>query len=187
MGGSFSALPSILPSSLSSPTSPAKPRRHLKPNNTIKSLPPSRPNASRRGGFFNSFNATSTTSTSLASKREPEVDLLMFQRTGTITTFFASRREPEVDFSVVSTLLPPLPPPSRPNASRRWIFLAFRRHRLLQGVFFPRHQHRGGVKPIPFECFPCPLWLLGRRITLLPCLPPPITMRSGLLAASMTG
>jgi hypothetical protein len=72
----------------------------------------------------------------------------MFQRTGTITTFFASRREPEVDFSVVSTLLPPLPPPSRPNASRRWIFLAFRRHHLLQGVFFPRHQHRGGVKPI---------------------------------------
>ena len=49
------------------------------------------------GGFFRRFDATPTTTTSLASKREPEV------------VFF-----------VLSTRLPPLPPPLRPNASWRW-------------------------------------------------------------------
>ena len=124
------------------------------------------------GGFFNGFNAASTTSTTLASKCELEVDL-----------------------SGVSTCLAPPPPPSHPNASQRWTFLAFQHvwhhhhlpciqmraggrlfsgfkaaaiastslalnasqrwivlafwcHHLPRGVFFPRHQRRrGGVKP----------------------------------------
>jgi len=89
--------------------------------------PPSHPNARRRwffrlfrwtrhhhhlpwvqtrdgGGPFNGFNRTATTTTSLASKRETEVVL-----------------------SAVLTRLPPLPPPSRPNASWRWFFRLFRR------------------------------------------------------------
>ena len=53
------------------------------------------------GEFFNSFNATSTASTSLASKHEPEVDL-----------------------SGVSTCLAP-PPPSHPNVSWRRTFQRF--------------------------------------------------------------
>jgi len=87
--------------------------------------PPSCPNASRRwffssfrhdshhhhlprvptragGGFFCSFDPSPTT-TSLASKREPEV----------------------VSF-VLPTRLPPPPPPSRSNASWRWFFRLFR-------------------------------------------------------------
>jgi len=63
------------------------------------------------GGFFRRFDTSSPATTSLASKRELEVD-----------------------FSDVSTRLPPPPPPSHPSASRRWIFSTFRRlchyHRL---------------------------------------------------------
>ena len=72
------------------------------------------------GGPFWHFDATPTTTTSLTSKCEPEV----------------------VDFSV-STRLPPLPP-SRPNASRRWLISVFRcepHHHL------PRIQTRAGGGP----------------------------------------
>jgi len=41
------------------------------------------------------------------------------------TTSLASKCEPEVVLFVVSTQLPPLPPPSCPNASWRWLFLSF--------------------------------------------------------------
>ena len=102
-----------------------------------------------RGGPFDGFNATATASTSLTSKHEPEVD-----------------------FSVVSTLLPPLPPPWLPNAS--WSG-SFWRHHLLWRVFFLRHQQWwGGVKPT-HHC----VWMFSLLFrapwvaTLLPCLPPP--------------
>jgi len=54
------------------------------------------------GGPFHHFDATPTTTTSLMSKREPEVVFL-----------------------VLPMPLPPPPPPSCPNASRRWLFSSF--------------------------------------------------------------
>ena len=59
----------------------------------------------------------------------------------TITTSLASKRELEVVFFVFLDRLPLPPPPSRPNASRRWCFVAFRHihHHLL-----PRIQMRAG-------------------------------------------
>ena len=106
--------------------------------------PPSHPNASRRwtfltfqhvchyhhllrvqtqagSGLSDGFNATATTSTSLTSKRGGGPSWRFNTFATTTTTSLASKREPEVDFSVISTLLPPLSPPSRSNASRRWI------------------------------------------------------------------
>ena len=47
-----------------------------------------------------------------------------YTQAATTTTSLASKRETEVDLSMVSTPLPPLPPPSHSNASRRWIFYA---------------------------------------------------------------
>jgi hypothetical protein len=97
--GSFP--PSILPSPLKSLSSPpernnAKPQRHHRlfhvPHVQMRS----------GGGLYSGFNAASTASTSLASKREPEVGL-----------------------SGVSTRLPPPPPPSHPNAGRRRTFQRF--------------------------------------------------------------
>jgi len=65
--------------------------------------PPHLPRVQTRagGGFFRSSDTSPTTTTSLASKREPEVVILG-----------------------VSTRLPPPSPPSRPNVSRRWFFSA---------------------------------------------------------------
>ena len=42
------------------------------------------------------------------------------------STSLASKREPEVVFFVISMRLPPSPPPSHPNMSRRWLFASFR-------------------------------------------------------------
>jgi len=116
--------------------------------------PPSRPNASRRwfflyfrhvthhhrlpriqtrarGGVFRSFrcfDASPTTSTSLASKCEPEVVFSYFRH---VTHH---HRLPRVQtrarggfFRSFDTRQPPPPPPSgsHPNASRRWCFLFF--------------------------------------------------------------
>ena len=103
--------------------------------------PPSRPNASRmwffffqfqrfyhnhhlpriqsraRGGVFRSFDMSPATTTSLASKREPEV------------VFFDA-----------SPCLHPPPPPSRPNASRRWFFFnVFFYYGWDEGVVFIPH------------------------------------------------
>jgi len=54
----------------------------------------------------------------------------------------ASKHELQVDFSMVSTPLPPLPPPSHPNASRRWTFLAFQH--VWHHHHLPRIQMRAG-------------------------------------------
>jgi len=54
------------------------------------------------GGCFSPSNASATTTTSLVSKREPEVVVF-----------------------IILTRLPLPPPPSHPNASRRWLFLSF--------------------------------------------------------------
>jgi len=70
----------------------------------------------------------------------------------------ASKHDLEVDFSMVSTPLPPLPPPSHPNASRRWTFLAF------QHVW---HHHH----PLASKCEPEVDFSAVSK--LLPSLPPP--------------
>ena len=67
------------------------------------------------GGIFRSFNTSPTTTTSLASKCEPEVVLF-----------------------VISTRHPPPPPPSHPNASQRWFFHLF--DRLCHHHHLPRVQ-----------------------------------------------
>jgi len=54
-----------------------------------------------------------------------------------------------VDFSAVSTPLPPLPPPSHPNASRRWTCLAFQY--VCHHYYLPRVQTRTGGGP--FDVF----------------------------------
>ena len=82
-----------------------------------------------RGGPFNGFNWTATTTTSLVSKHKTEVVL-----------------------SAVSTRLPPLPPPSHPNASWRWFFHLFQQtcnHHHLPCI---QTQDRGGS----FICFDGP-------------------------------
>ena len=68
------------------------------------------------GGFLDSFTMSPTTTTSLASKREPEV--------------------------VFSTLSPHLPPPPRPNTSWRWCFQCFRH--ISHHHHLPRVQTRAG-------------------------------------------
>jgi hypothetical protein len=71
------------------------------------------------------YAQTATTTTSLASKHEPEVVFFpSFDMSPTTTTSLASNREPEVVLFIVLTCHPPPPPPSRPNASRRWSILA---------------------------------------------------------------
>jgi len=53
----------------------------------------------------------------------PEVN--QFDVFATTTTSLPSKCEPEVDFFDISTRLPPLPPPSHPNASWRGVFFNF--------------------------------------------------------------
>ena len=76
-----------------------------------------------RGGPFWRFNTSATTTTSLASRCEPEVDLSMVSMPLPLLPPPSHPNASQVDFSVVPTLLPPLPPPSLPNASWRWIIL----------------------------------------------------------------
>ena len=70
------------------------------------------------------YAQTATSTTSLASKREPEV---VFFRSFDMspTTSLGSNREPEVVFFVLLTCHPPPPPPSRPDVSWRWFFSTF--------------------------------------------------------------
>ena len=51
-----------------------------------------------------------------------------YTHSATTTTSLASKRELEVDFSDCLTHLPPVPSPSHPNASQRWIILVISRH-----------------------------------------------------------
>ena len=69
------------------------------------------------GGFFRLFNDSATTS-------------------------LASKREPEVDFLVLSMCLPPLPPSSHPNASWRWFSWSFLH--LCHDDHLPRIQTQAG-------------------------------------------
>ena len=88
------------------------------------------------GGFFDSFAMSPTTTTSLASKRKPEVVF------STLSPCLLPPPPPSRLFLTLSPCLPPPPPPSHPNASRRWFFRLFRhvsRHHHL-----PRIQTRAG-------------------------------------------
>jgi len=128
--------------------------------------PPSCPNVSRRwcflffrhvthhhllpriqtragGGVFRRFDASPTTSTSLASKREPVVLFVSFDATPTTSTSLASKREPDMVIFGVLMRLPPLSPPSRPNASWRWSISAISTR--LPPSPPPSHPQRGGV------------------------------------------
>ena len=124
------------------------------------------------------YAQTATSTTSLASKREPEV-VFFHSFDMSPTTSLASNRELVVVFFVLSTRLPPPPPPSRPNASRRWFFSTFRhvsRHHHL-----PRVQTRaGGGFFRPFDMSPATTTSLASKCepevvfsTLSPRLPPP--------------
>jgi hypothetical protein len=142
--------------------------------------PPSHPNASQRwffslfqpdshhhylphvqaragGSFFRRFDPTPTTTTSLASKREPEVvHFSSFDPTPTTTTSLAFKRKLEVVSFCSFDLFPTTPPPSRSNTSWRWFFfvvstachhttsLAFKRE--LEVVFFRRFDR---LPPLP--------------------------------------
>ena len=126
------------------------------------------------GGYFRCFDAFTTATTSLASKRKPEVDFFdvfdaftaattsltfkcelevdlfdSFDVFTTASTSLASKRELEVDSFDISTRLPPPPPPSCPSASRRWIFHLFRR--IYHDHHLPRIQTRAGGGS--FICF----------------------------------
>jgi hypothetical protein len=128
----FSAVSTSLP-----PPSPPHPtKRELEVFSTPLPPPPpaSHPNASWR--WFSPVvpcsNVSATATTSLASKREPEVVLFScFNVSATTTTSLASKRELEVVFLGVPMHPPPPPPPSHPNASWRWFFRLFQRIYLL--------------------------------------------------------
>jgi len=79
--------------------------------------------ARARGSFFRRFDPTPTTTTSLVSKREPEVvHFGSFDPTPTTTTSLAFKRKPEVVFFCSFDPSPTTPPPSHSNASWRWFF-----------------------------------------------------------------
>jgi len=127
-------------------------------------------------GLFSGFNAASTASTlPRILTRARGGPLWSFNTSATTTTSLASKRETEVDLSMVSTPLPPLPPPSHSNASRRWIFYATTCLGGYSSCGIIDDDSRGGVKPTHrrVRMFPCSSGLLGRRVTSPPCLTPP--------------
>ena len=65
-----------------------------------------------------------------------------YAQTATSTTSLASNREPEVVFFVLSTRHPPPPPPSHSDASWRWFFSTFRH--VFRHHHLPRIQTRAG-------------------------------------------
>ena len=65
-----------------------------------------------------------------------------YAQPATATTSLVSKREPEVVFFILSTHLPPPPPPSHPNASRGWFCSAFRH--VSHHHHLPRVQTRAG-------------------------------------------
>ena len=104
--------------------------------------PPSHPNASRRW-FFQLFRHVSR------HHHLPRVQTRAgggffrpFAMSPATTTSLASKREPEVVFSTLSPCLPPPPPPSCPNTSRRWCFRRFRH--VSHHHHLPRIQTRAG-------------------------------------------
>jgi hypothetical protein len=83
------------------------------------------------GGLFHSLHTTSTTTTSLMSKRKLE-----YHTTLATAASLASKCELEVAlFIVLTRLLPPLPP-SYPNPSWKWPFSFFRCDSDHQRCFF---------------------------------------------------
>jgi len=136
--------------------------------------PPLRPNASRRwffsffrhvthhhhlpciqsragGGVFRSFDTSPTTTTSLASKREPEV-VFSSIRLPVPPPPPPSRPNTSWRWSISAILmhLPPPPPPSHPNVSWRWFFRLF--DHLCHHHHLPRVQTRaGGGRFQPFR------------------------------------
>ena len=108
--------------------------------------PPSHPNASWRWSF-------SPFSTACHHHHLPRIQTragggvsCLFRPPATTTTSLASKREPELMFFGHPTRfpppLPPLPPPSHPNARRMWCLSAFGRN-------YPCHLPRG----CPFRRF----------------------------------
>ena len=104
-------------------------------------LPPVQTRAG--GGFFRPFQRACHHIASFASKHKPEEGLFDgFDVFATTTTSLPSKCEPEVDFFDISTPLPPLPSPSRPNASQRGVFSTFSTG--LPPHHLPRVQTRAG-------------------------------------------
>ena len=87
------------------------------------------------------YTQTATSTTSLASKREPEV-VFFCSFNMSPTTSLASNHELDVVFFVLSTRHPPPPPPSRPDASWRWFFSMFRH--VFRHHHLPRIQTQAG-------------------------------------------
>ena len=105
------------------------------------------------GFFFSSFDASTMTTTSLASNCEPGVVL------SSVSTCLPPPPPPSHPnaswrwiFSTFSTRLPPPPPPSHPIASWRWIFSTFQRVYLRHHL--PHVQTRAGGGS--FICFDRP-------------------------------
>jgi len=88
------------------------------------------------------FSAVRSSSTSLACKSEPEVDLWRFETICMSSTSLACKNEPELGFSCVSTPFACPPPPSHAKASWRFIHVAFRLHSHV--LHLPRMQKRAG-------------------------------------------
>jgi len=97
---------------------------------------PLRPNASRRWSFSSFRRASHLHHLPRVQMRAGGGHFHRFDPTPTTTTSLASKCEPEVVFFVVSTRSPPPPPPSRLNASWRWFFLSF------QHLCHHHHLHR---------------------------------------------
>ena len=100
------------------------------------------------GGSLRRFNAVATSSTSLASKHEPEVDF------SAGSTLLPPPSHPNVSrrwffFAISSMRLQPPPPPSRPNVSERWFFQLLQR--ICTDHHLPRVQTRAGGDL--FRCF----------------------------------
>jgi hypothetical protein len=122
--GSFSS--SILPFPLRSLTSPPERKRQrettMTPETPTTPPPlfyPPRVQTRAGGGLFSGLNAASTASTLPRILTRAASGPFSRFNTSATTTSLASKCEPEGDLSMISTPLPPLPPPSHPNASRR--------------------------------------------------------------------
>jgi hypothetical protein len=128
VGGPFSASPSILSfRNIDVANLTTRTKRQCK-TMTIPETPTTPPplfhlphvQTRAGGGLFSGFNAASTASTlPRILTRAGGGPFSCLNMSATTTTSLVSKCEPEGDLSMVSTPLPPLPPPSHPNAGRR--------------------------------------------------------------------